>query len=150
MTRPLNCSLLTVHCSLLTAHGSLMETATKLIFIGAGGAFGAVARYLINISPLKDLSGGFPYPTFAINVIGSFLIGFCFIALTDRFEVGDNLRFAIMVGFLGAFTTFSTFELEIWGLFRDGRNLAVFAYIFLSLLLGFLGLIMGMSIAKKL
>ncbi|HUF03175.1 MAG TPA: fluoride efflux transporter CrcB [Aridibacter sp.] len=126
-----------------------MDTATKLIFIAAGGAFGAVARYLINISPLKDLPGAFPYPTFAINIVGSFLIGFCFIALTDRFEVGDNLRFAIMVGFLGAFTTFSTFELEIWGLFRDGRNLAVFLYIFLSLALGFVGLILGIFVARK-
>ena len=126
-----------------------MDFTIKLLFIAGGGALGAVARYLLNISPLKDLPGEFPYPTFLINIVGSFLIGVCFILFTDRIEISDNLRLAIMVGFLGAFTTFSTFELEIWALLRDGRYLASFLYVFLSLGLGFLGLIGGIAAARK-
>ncbi len=127
-----------------------MDFATRLAFIAAGGAFGAVARYLINISPLQNSSSGFPFPTFFINVFGSFLIGLCFILLTDRLDIGDNLRFAVVVGFLGAFTTFSTFELEIWGLFREGKIITSLLYLFLSLFLGFLGLILGIWVARKL
>ena len=126
-----------------------MDFATKLLFIAGGGAFGAVARYLINISPIKNLPGEFPYPTFLINIVGSFLIGLSFILLTDRFEISDNLRFAVMVGFLGAFTTFSTFELEIWGLLQEQRYLSSFLYILLSLVLGFLGLVGGISLGKQ-
>ena len=127
-----------------------MDFTIKLLFIAGGGALGAVARYLIGISPLKDLPGDLPYPTFLINIAGSFLIGVCFILLTDRIEINDNLRFAIMVGFLGAFTTFSTFELEIWSLLREERYLASFLYVLLSLVLGFLGLVGGIAAARKL
>ena len=81
-----------------------METFTKILSVAVGGAFGAVARYLINISPLAGLFEKFPFPTFFINITGSFLIGFLLILLTDKITVGDNFRMAVIVGFLGAFT----------------------------------------------
>jgi len=106
-----------------------VETATKILSVAIGGAFGAVARYLINISPLANLFAKFPFPTFFINVSGSFLIGFLFILLTEKFAVGDNLRLMIIVGFLGAFTTFSTFEMEIHELTRE-RDFSLLSFTF--------------------
>ena len=126
-----------------------MEAFSKILSIAIGGAFGAVARYLINISPLAGLFDKFPFPTFFINVTGSFLIGFLLIVFTDKVEVGDNLRMAVIVGFLGAFTTFSTFEMEIYGLIKERFFVTAFAYLFLSVLIGFLGVAAGISIARK-
>jgi CrcB protein len=126
-----------------------METATKILSIAIGGAFGAVARYLINISPLSALFGKFPFQTFFINVAGSFLIGFLLILLTDKFSVGENFRFAVIVGFLGAFTTFSTFEMEIYGLVRERESMLALIYLFLSVVLGFAALLFGVWLAKR-
>lgn len=126
-----------------------METFAKVAFIAAGGAAGAVARYLVNISPLANIFDKFPLPTFLINVVGSFLIGFLLILLTDKYEISDNLRMAVIVGFLGAFTTFSTFEMEIYGLIREKLPLMAFLYFFLSVVAGFLGLVAGVSLARK-
>jgi CrcB protein len=126
-----------------------METVTKILSIAVGGAVGAVARYLINISPLQNLFQPFPFPTFFINITGSFLIGFCLILLTDKITVADNLRMAVMVGFLGAFTTFSTFEIEIWSLIKENYYLTAFLYLFLSVLIGFIGVVAGISLARK-
>lgn len=60
----------------------MIETAAKIIFVGVGGALGAVARYLINISPLANVCDKFPLPTFAINITGSLLIEFLFVMFT--------------------------------------------------------------------
>lgn len=126
-----------------------MESITKILSVAIGGAFGATARYLINVSPLQNLFEKFPFPTFFINILGSFLIGLCLILLTDKWEINDNLRFAIMVGFLGAFTTFSTFELEIWGLIKENQYATAFIYLFLSVLIGFTGVIAGVWLGRK-
>jgi len=96
-----------------------MDVFMKMAFVAAGGAFGAAARYLVNVSPLNAIFAHFPLPTFVINVSGSFLIGLLLILFTDKFDVDENLRMAVIVGFLGAFTTFSTFEMEIYGLVRE-------------------------------
>src|SRR5687768_13075493 len=126
-----------------------MEAITKIVFVGLGGALGSVARYLINISPLADVFDRFPFPTFFINVTGSFLIGFLLIVLTDRVTVSESLRMAIIVGFLGAFTTFSTFEMEIYGLMKDRFFTTAFLYLLLSVALGFVGLMAGVRLARE-
>lgn len=126
-----------------------METLTRILSVAVGGAFGAVARYLINVSPLANWFEKFPFPTFFINITGSFLIGFLLILFTDKFDVGENLRFAVIVGFLGAFTTFSTFEMEIFGLIREKYFLTAFLYLFLSVLVGFIGVLAGVWLAKR-
>jgi CrcB protein len=126
-----------------------MEALTRILAIAAGGACGAVARYLINISPLQNLFKPFPFPTFFINVTGSFLIGFLLILLTDKFQTSENLRFGVMVGFLGAFTTFSSFELEVWGLIKENQFPTAFLYLFLSVLAGFVGVALGIALARK-
>lgn len=126
-----------------------METAVKIFSIAVGGAFGAVARYLINISPMARLFGKFPFPTFFINITGSFLIGFLLILLTDKVEVSDNLRLAIIVGFLGAFTTFSTFEMEIYGLTQERQFAMALLYLVLSVVVGFIGVLAGVWLGRK-
>ncbi len=126
-----------------------METASKIVAIAVGGAFGSVVRYLINISPLASVFEKFPFPTFLINIAGSFLIGFFLIVLSDRFETSEVLRLAIMVGFIGAFTTFSTFEMEIYGLMKEGETLTAFTYLFLSVAVGFVGLLGGIWLGRQ-
>lgn len=125
------------------------EIITKILLVAVFGALGAVARYLINISPLAGVSEKFPFPTFFINVSGSFLVGFLFILFTDKFEISENLRVAVLIGFLGAFTTFSTFESEIFILIREKYFVTAFLYAFLSVLLGLTGVWAGVWLAKK-
>lgn len=127
-----------------------MEHFSKILSVGLGGAFGAIARYLISISPVSNLFQKFPFPTFLINILGSFLIGFLMIFLTEKLSVSENFRLVIVVGFLGAFTTFSTFEFEIFELIREKLLVNAFLYLFLSVLLGFIGVVSGIWLAKKL
>lgn len=126
-----------------------METATKILAIGIGGACGAVARYLINISPLQNYFKPFPFPTFFINITGSFLIGFLLMLFTEKFEINETLRYGVIVGFLGAYTTFSTFEVEIWNLIKENQFLTAFVYLFLSVFIGFVGVALGVWLARK-
>lgn len=125
-----------------------MEAFTKISAVAFGGAFGAVARYLINISPLATVFQNFPLPTFVINISGSFLIGFLLILLTDRFDVSEAIRMAVMVGFLGAFTTFSTFEMEIYGLSSEREYATALLYLLLSVVGGFVAVIAGVRLAR--
>lgn len=127
-----------------------MEAFTKIAFVAAGGAAGAVSRHLINISPLASVFEKFPLPTFFINVSGSFLIGFLLYLLTDKMEVNDGVRMAVIVGFLGAFTTFSTFEMEIYGLIKDGSLGLSAVYLISSVAVGFVALLAGVALARSL
>lgn len=126
-----------------------METWSKILLVAAGGAFGAVARYAVNVSPLAGALGRFPLPTFVINVVGSFLIGLCLVIFTDRFDVAENIRSAVLIGFIGAFTTFSTFELEIYTLIKDRLFLTAFTYIAASIVTGFIGVALGIELGKR-
>ena len=115
-----------------------------------GGAIGAAARYLIGISPLNSLFGRFPFPTLLINVIGSFLIGLLAALLADRFAASETLRLFVIVGILGGFTTFSAFEAEMYGLARGGEYITAFLYLFLSVFLGFVSVVIGVELGRRL
>lgn len=125
-----------------------MESVSKILVVAIGGSVGAVARYLVNISPLASIFDKFPLPTFLINVIGSFLIGLLVVIFADKIEVDENVRMAVIVGFLGAFTTFSTFEMEIFGLVRERQLVVAFLYMFSSILLGFIGVLSGVALGR--
>lgn len=126
-----------------------MESLPKILSVAAGGAFGAAARYLIGVSPLQNFFGKFPFSTFVVNVFGSFLMGFLFVILTEKVFSSEAFRLFVLVGFLGALTTFSTFEFEIWILIRENRYGTAFAYLFSSVLLGFAAVLGGIRLAEK-
>lgn len=127
-----------------------MDTAIKILVVGAGGALGSIARYLINISPAKDVFEKLPFPTLIINVSGSFVLGLLVVLFTERYGVSENIRLAFIVGFLGAYTTFSTFEFETWTLIREGHYFTGLGYVLLSVALGFLAVIAGVELARRL
>ncbi|MDH3493341.1 MAG: fluoride efflux transporter CrcB [Acidobacteriota bacterium] len=126
-----------------------MKSLTNILFVAAGGALGAVARYAFSASPLNSVFDRFPFPTFLVNVIGSFLIGFCLILFADKLNVSDYIRLLIFVGFLGAFTTFSTYELEIWTLVKEGHYTISLLYLVSSVVVGFIGLVGGVWLGRQ-
>ena len=122
----------------------------KLLWLTLGGAFGALMRYVFSGFVYKAVGTGFPYGTLAVNLIGCFIMGF-FVALAEtRFIISPNVRMFLMIGFLGAFTTFSTFMLETDNLLRDGEMMRTFMNVFVSITLGFVCLKIGSLVGKLL
>ena len=113
-----------------------MMTMIKCLIVGAGGAIGAIGRYLIGLLPMNP-ENGFPVKTFLINVIGCFIIGII-AALADKNAVNPNLVLLIKVGICGGFTTFSSFALETEGLIAKVSTGVALMYVILSLVCGVL------------
>lgn len=120
---------------------------TQLLAIAAGGAIGSVLRFLMSTGVYRLLGRDFPYGTMAVNVVGSFFIGLLFILLVERLSMSPELRAGILVGLIGAFTTFSTFSLETLALLEEGEVLKsllnVLLSVFLCLGATWIGMIMG-------
>ena len=127
----------------------MIEQLTNLGAVCLGGALGSALRYGLNESFLNTGEGKFPFHTFAANVLGSFLIGFLFVMADQRWELSEHIRLFIFVGVLGAFTTFSTFELEIWSLVENEKYLLSVVYLTASVVTGFVGLVLGVKIAQQ-
>ncbi len=128
-----------------------MPTLTSCVLVGAGGFLGAVARYLVTLSVSGAVRTPFPVATFLINVSGSFLIGVLGVLVARRMTASpEAVRLALAVGFLGAFTTFSAFELETDVLLRDGRGLLAAAYVGASVAVGLLALRAGAALGHSL
>lgn len=92
----------------------------RTVWVGIAGFFGAIARYTLGGFVSDRTHGAFPWETLVINVSGCFALGFIFTLLTERFMPNPTLRIALTVGFLGAYTTFSTLSLETFRLLEDG------------------------------
>lgn len=90
----------------------MIEKLIPLLVVGAGGFFGAIARYLVGVGIQTHVKGPFPWGTFVINITGSFVLGFIGTLLANRFLINPNWRYFVTIGFIGAYTTFSTFEYE--------------------------------------
>lgn len=120
----------------------------RYLLIALGAAFGANARYLVGLWAGSRLGAGFPYGTLIVNITGSFILGFLLTLGTGRLQVSPEVRLLLAVGFLGSFTTFSSYAVEsmiLWqaaGLWRSllnivGNNLA-----------GLLAVVLGAALAR--
>ena len=119
-----------------------------LVFLGGG--IGATARYWLQGVVYRYTSAGFPYGTLAVNVLGSFAIGFLMSLFEERFVVNASLRVFLTIGILGGFTTFSSFSFETMALFREGSYLFGFANVLLSVVTCLGATWFGIAIGKLL
>ncbi len=120
----------------------------KLLLLSVGGSLGTTLRFLVYSFFEKHQSGGFPWATFTVNTLGSFLIGFLWGFFANHY-ISPGLRMIIFVGFLGSFTTFSTFAFDNFSLLRDGEVKEMFFYLFTTNILG-IGLAIGGYYLSKL
>jgi len=122
----------------------------QLIAVAIGGAAGAVMRWLMASGIQKMAGGAFPWGTFAVNAIGSFLLGFLFVWLIERSTASELLRLALTVGFLGAFTTFSTYSLESIRLLEEGALALAFGNVIGQLIVCLTLTWLGIQLARTL
>lgn len=121
----------------------------QLLAIAGGGALGAVLRFLMASNIHRVFGLAFPYGTLAVNVLGSFAIGIVFVLIVERGVLSAEWRNILVIGFLGAFTTFSTFSIETLGLLESGELSRAALNIVLSLTLCFLATWFGLLIGRQ-
>jgi len=119
-----------------------------IVAIAAGGALGAILRHGANISAVKLLGHGFPYGTLAVNVAGSFTMGLCIAVFAHYWQPTEAMRYFLITGFLGAFTTFSTFSLDFANLWERGAYLHSGLYLGGSVILSITALFLAMALMR--
>lgn len=120
----------------------------NILFIGLGGALGSIARYLLGIYIKNHFNTIFPLATFIVNVVGCLLIGILY-AILEKNNIGNSIwNYFLVVGFCGAFTTFSTFANENFNLFQNGNIFVAIGYIAASIVLGILAVKFGYILIK--
>ena len=109
---------------------------------------GALSRYWLSSAVEKFNGSGFPLGTFMVNLLGSFLIGIVFILFAEKFSLSDQWRPLIVIGFLGAMTTFSTFSLDALLLFQQGHYNTALLYVLSSVALCLFAAFAGMQVSR--
>ena len=122
----------------------------KLLMIGLAGACGALSRYGLSLGVHHACGAGFPYGTFIVNILGCFLFGFVWMLFGERLMGSDLLRLMALTGFMGAFTTFSTFSFETVQLIKDAEWILAVVNVTGQIILGLVGMVMGMMLGKYL
>jgi fluoride exporter len=120
----------------------------QVLFVALGGAIGSAARYLVGGWFAVRFGAAFPYGTFVINVSGSFIIGFFLAFAQDRVSISPYWRLFFAVGFVGGYTTFSTFEYEAIRLLQDGEMLLAAVYLMGSVVTGGVAAIAGIALGS--
>ena len=120
------------------------------LLIGLGGFAGAISRYLVDGFVSDRTAGAFPWGTLAVNLSGSFVLGLLFAMTAERAILPAEIRGPVMIGFIGAYTTFSTFMLESWLLIEKGSYLPAVANLGGSVLLGLGAVVAGLTIGRAL
>jgi len=128
----------------------LSLTIAQISVIMLGGALGAIARFMVSNAVANKLGSHFPYGTLTVNVLGSFVMGLLALLLVERMQLDPLLRLGVFVGFLGAFTTFSTFSMETMNLFEQGQSLRALLNMFVSVLLSVFAVWLGVLLGKQL
>jgi CrcB protein len=121
----------------------------KYLLILLGGGAGSLARYLAGTAIMTRFAPRFPLGTMVINITGSFLIGLVMTLLTERFQPHENWRLALVVGFLGGYTTFSSFEWETYSAVRQGAFWIGLANVLGSVLFGYFAVWLGALAARR-
>jgi len=122
----------------------------RIALIAAGGAAGALLRYWLSGGVYALLGKDFPYGTLSVNMIGSLLMGLAYVFLFERMAVSSEMRAALVIGLLGAFTTFSTFSIETLNLIEAGEQLKAGMNVILSVLLCLAGCWLGLVLGRQL
>ena len=123
---------------------------TAVLAVAAGGALGAVARYLVFVQMGQWFGVGFPWGTITVNILGSFLMGAFIEASALVWSPSPELRAFVVVGVLGAFTTFSTFSMDVVALAQRGAYAPAAAYIAGSVVLSIAALFVGLRLFRAL
>lgn len=121
----------------------------QIVAIASGGAVGAVLRYWVSTSVYAFSGRGFPYGTLAVNVLGSLVMGFLFVWLLERLSNDLTLRAFLLIGLLGAFTTFSTFSVETLNLIESGQLARALVNVLLSVVLCIAAAALGVLLARQ-
>jgi CrcB protein len=122
----------------------------QLVLVGLGGFAGAVLRWLVDGWVSERNPTAFPLGTLAINLTGSFVLGVLFAWVIERNVLPPDVRLPLMVGFLGAYTTFSTFMLESWRLVEEGAYALAAANLVGSVVLGLVAVVAGLAVGRLL
>lgn len=122
----------------------------KIMVLSVGGVLGTLARYFLATAVYRQAGTLFPYGTLLVNAVGCFLIGFLGALAENKISFGPQLRLLLMVGFCGAFTTFSTYIFETDGLLRDGEIYKAFLNLTVSVVAGFVLFKLGMMLGELL
>lgn len=120
----------------------------KYLVVGFGGFLGAIARFWLGGYIGDRMGTRFPYGTIVINCTGSFLIDFIVTVLAERTHWSPNWRYLIPIGFIGAYTTFSTFEYETFRVLQDGELFLAFLNVVVSVVVGFLAVWLGVIVGR--
>jgi CrcB protein len=120
----------------------------NVILVAAGGALGSVLRYGTGLAATRMLGAGFPWGTLIVNVAGSFVIGLFIEMIARRFEASEPLRLLLVTGFLGGFTTFSSFSLDAMALIERGATGLALLYMAASFGLSLLAVAAGLALAR--
>lgn len=115
----------------------------RYLLIAVGGALGAMLRYFVGVVAVERLGSRFPFGTFSINVSACFMIGFILEYLNHHTGVNPAWRYAFAIGFIGAFSTFSTFEWETWSDLTNGAFWMGILYVVASLVVGLIAVALG-------
>jgi fluoride exporter len=120
----------------------------KYLMVAIGGGLVSMLRFWVGGIVSGRMGSPFPYGTFLINCTASFLIGFIITLLAEKMHWSPNLRFPIPIGFIGAYSTFSTFEYETFRVIQDGELLVAFLNVVLSVLVGFAAVWLGVIVRR--
>jgi len=121
----------------------------QYVIVLVGGGSGALLRYVLGTAIMQRFGGMFPLGTFVINVSGSFLIGLIMTLLTERFQPHPYWRLLLVVGFLGGYTTFSSFEYETLQAVRSGARWIALLNVVGSVVVGYLAVWLGAAMAAR-